>query len=121
MGGGSKTWSDFYLWAHNYTPSPAGQTQIQNDFESLDRPPTGYWGHIVIDQIPAGVVWTGPMEYWFDMTINHNTFVMPIAEVTDPLQGTRFHLTVYTPEPSSLLALCAGIGAMAAAIGRRRA
>ncbi len=119
--GASKTWWGFCLWAQNYTP-PGHTVTVLNDYEpnaGLD-PPHGYIGQIVIDQVPEGVNWTGPMEYWFDMTVRGNTFLMPIATVTDPLQGTRFHLTVYTPEPCSLLALCAGIGAMGAVMRKRR-
>jgi hypothetical protein len=119
--GGSKTWWDFCLWYHNYTPTTPGQIQMRNGVDPEgDGPPAGYIGHIVIDQIPAGVTWNGPMDYWFDMTVRNNTFLMPIAEVTDPLQGTRFHLTVYTPEPSSLLALAAGMGSLGLVARKRR-
>jgi hypothetical protein len=119
--GTSKTWWDFYLWS-NYTPSPPDQIEVRNMFEDgSDGPPAGYRGHLVIDQVAAGVTWTGPMDYWFDMT-QFNTFILPIATVSDPLQGTRFHLTVYAPvpEPSSLAALALGAIPLAGALTRRR-
>jgi len=40
---------------------------------------------------------------------------LPVAEVEDPLQDTRIHLTVYVPEHSSFAALfadLAGCGGM---------
>ena len=120
--GGSKTWWDFYLWSHNYTPNPPNQIEVRNVYEHGvgDDPPAGYRGHLVIDQVAAGVTWTGPMDYWFDMT-QYNTFLLPIATVDDPLQGTRFHLTVYAPvpEPSSLAALAFGLLPLGAGLARR--
>lgn len=124
--GTSKTWWDFYLWSQNHSPA-TDEIVVRNGYEILSpphsvAPPAGYIGHLVIDQVPAGVTWTGPMDYWFDMTINHQSFLMPIAEVSNPLDGTRFHLTVYTPEPSSILALLAGVAGMGGMVlrGRRR-
>lgn len=122
--GTSKTWSDFYLWSHDYTPDPPGQIEVGTGFEaSVDEgPPPGYRGHLVIDQVAAGVTWTGPMDYWFDMT-KFNTFVLPIANVSDPFQGTRFHLTVCAPavpEPSSILPLGFALAGMGVMLRRRR-
>lgn len=110
--GASKTWWDFYLWSDNAI-YPSGQIQCGSGFEASvnEGPPTGYMGHLVIDRVAAGVAWTGPMDYWLDLT-QQNTFTLPIAMVSDPLQGTRFHLTVYAPavpEPSSLLLLAGGL------------
>jgi hypothetical protein len=119
--GGSKTWRDFYLWSD--LPGVLNQIQVRSVFELGvgDGPPAGYRGHLVIDQVADGVTWTGPMDYWFDMT-QYNTFLLPIASVSDPLQGTRFHLTVYAPvpEPSSILALGLALTGMGAMLRRRR-
>jgi len=54
------------------------------------------------------------------MTVNDHTFVMPLADEMNPLLGTRFHLTVYAPEPSSLGALFAGVVGFGGMIWRRR-
>jgi hypothetical protein len=123
--GGSKTWWDFYMWSHDYTPATPGQIAVGYGFidEYGDDPPRGYTGHLVIDQVPAGVTWTGPMDYWFRMTTNDQTFLMPLAEVSNPLRGTRFHLTVYDhpiPEPSSAAAILAGLVGFGAVMRRRR-
>jgi len=118
--GGNKTWWDICLWSHNYTPPTPGQIAVRYSFYGgydNEDPPEGYWGHLVIDQVPDGVIWTGPMNYWFDMTVNNQYFLMPLAEETNPLLGTRFHLTVYTPEPSSAAAILAGLAGFGA--GRR--
>ena len=121
--GGSKTWWDFYLWAQNWTLDPPGQVQVRTTYEDASvRPPDGYTGHLVLDYVPASCNWTGPTGFWLDLT-QRNTITLPCATVTNPLQGTRFHLTVYTtvPEPSSLVAL-AGLSLLAAggALGKRR-
>ena len=122
--GGSKTWWDFYLWPLNM-PSPPSQVHLINGFDAdmfgNDGPPAGYIGHLVIDQVAAGATWAGPMDYWFDMSVRNNTFILPIANVSDPLQGTRFHLTVYAPEPSSFIALLGGVAGLGGfALKRRR-
>lgn len=118
--GGSKTWWDLYLWAQNYVPSPPNRAQLRNGFESHYSPPAGYIGHLVIDKVPDGVEWSGPMEYWLDMTV-FNSVTVPIAVVTDPLQGTRMHLTVYDtiPEPSALAALGIGLTVFGLRVKRR--
>jgi hypothetical protein len=117
--GGSHTWWDFIVAAHNYTPNPPGQIGVKYAFDSYYSPPEGYVGHLVIDQVPDGVTWTGPMDYWFDMTVSSQRFLMPLAEEMNPLLGTRFHLTVYTPEPSSLAALLAALAGFRTVIRRR--
>lgn len=121
--GGSKTWWDFYLWAQNWTLDPPGQVQVRTNYEdATDRPPDGYVGQLVLDYVPPECNWTGPTEFWLDLTRNNNLITLPAITVTDPLQGTRFHLTVYAPipEPSGLLALGACLAALVAAAVKRR-
>lgn len=120
--GGSRSWSGFYLWAQNFTPTTANIIGVHPEFSLA--PPTGYRAHLVLDYIPASCGWTGPMDIWInDLSIN-NTFALPIPVVTDPLQGTQFHIDVYAPavpEPSSLAALLCGlVGASGAVVRRRR-
>jgi hypothetical protein len=120
--GGSRTWADFYLWAQNYTPNAGALTHVgpdNNPDGPAPPPPAGYMGHLVMDQVPGD--YTGPMDYWLDMTRGYN-LALPIPVVSDPLQGTRFHLTVYAPvpEPSSLAAFALGAIPLAGALTRRR-
>lgn len=114
--GGSKTWSDMYLWAQGYTlPGNTITVWINN----VNRPFT-LLGRLVIDYVPESLGWTGPMEYDLDMNQDY-TIPLPVATVTDPLRGTRMHITVtYVPEPCSLVALGMGLVGLAAHRGRRR-
>jgi hypothetical protein len=120
-GGGSITWGDFYLWSHNFTPNATNLVHIgpgsPEDFPPA--PPSGYVGHLVLEQTPAG--YSGPSGYWLDLTRGYD-LALPIPVVSDPLQGTRFHLTVYAPvpEPSSILALGLALAGMGAMLRRRR-
>lgn len=61
---------------------------------------------------------------WRGSSGGGNSHELGNAAVGRPLrrspQGTRFHLTVYTPEPSSLLGLAAGIGGLGLGLLRKR-
>ncbi|MHB9038331.1 MAG: PEP-CTERM sorting domain-containing protein [Armatimonadota bacterium] len=119
--GQSKTWWDIYYWAQNFTPAEGTMILFTpGDILNNYFPPVGYTGHLVLDQVPAD--YTGPMDYWFDLT-QQQAFALPIPIVTDPLQGTKFHLTVYAPEvpePSSILALLTGLAGIGGVAWRRR-
>ena len=118
--GGSKTWSSFYLWAQNFTPTAANIIGVHPSFSLI--PPAGYRGHLVLDYVPASCNWTGPMDIWVNDLTAVNTFALPIPVVTDPLQGTQFHIDVYAPvpEPSSLATLICGLVGMGGVVVRRR-
>ena len=121
--GTSKTWSSFYLWAQNFTPTSANLGRIAPQFGTEYVPPAGYRAHLVLDYVPASCNWGGPMDIWINDLTADNTFPMPIPVVTDPLQGTQFHIDVYAPvpEPSSLATLICGlVGAGGVVLRRRR-
>ena len=108
-------WWNIYLWAQNVTlPTP-----YRTEFEvsgSVLQMPYGYTGHLVLDYVPPEAQWDGPMEFWMDLSYRGvNIFTLPTVVVTDPLQGTRMHFTVYAPipEPTSLLALATGVVGLA--------
>ena len=123
---GSKTWSDIYMWAQDYTPNLGNRVGITY---TPDPPaPAGYWARLVLDYVPESLNWTGPMEFVVGLDTNHD-FNVPFLPVPitdnpyDPTQVTRMHLTVYAPvpEPSSLLALSiGGLGVLGSALRRRR-
>ncbi len=127
--GGSKTWSDIYLWDQSYALSTPGQISfpIESDWDST---PMGYTAHIVLDQVPTSVNWTGPTDFWVDIgqaAGQDVSITLPIATLTDPsqvlTQGTEMHITVYAPvpEPSSALPLFGGlIGMVGFALRRRK-
>ena len=119
--GGSHTWSGFYLWAQGRTPTAANQALVAPQ-GALYAPPAGYRGHLVLDYVPASCNWTGPMDIWINDLTAVNTFALPIPVVTDPLQGTQFHIDVYAPvpEPSSLAALVCGLVGAGGVVARRR-
>lgn len=120
--GGNKTWSNIYLWAQNYDVGPAARVPFEvwifNEFPPF---PTGYTAHLVLDYLPAETQWTGPMDWWLDLNV-YNEVTMPIATVTNPLDGVRMHITVYAPvpEPGSLVALLAGLTGLGGVALRRR-
>jgi len=119
--GGSKTWCDFYLWARKWPLDPPEQVQVTTGFNDASvKPPDGYTGHLMLDYVPPSCNWTGPTDFWLNLT-QWNTITLPCATVTNPLQGTRFHMTVYTtvPEPSSFFGL-AGLSLLAAGLVRKR-
>jgi hypothetical protein len=104
--GGSKTWWDMYLWSQGWTPPDNIMTVWVNNAYR----PFILRAVLVVDYVPESLGWTGPMEYQLDM--GQDYFIpLPVPTVTDPLQGTRMHITVYPliPEPGSLVALTAGI------------
>ena len=104
--GGSKTWWDIYLWAQGYTHSSQTAT-VTIPYSIAALVPRAL---LVLDYVPDSIGWTGPIEYEIDMSVG--AFLqLPITTVTDPLQGTRMHFTVYAPipEPTSLVALATGV------------
>jgi len=119
--GGNHTWSGFYLWAFDRTPSPANLIVIEPESEFNLPPPAGYRGHLVLDYVPDSCNWTGDRDFWLDLTAD-NEFALPIPVVADPLLGTRFHLDVYAPvpEPSSLAALACGLAGVGGVAMKRR-
>ena len=120
--GDSKTWWDFYLWAQNWTPGlETGTVGIAPSVDPPLPPPPGYLGHLVLDYVPEVCNWTGPVEFWLDLS-QPNELTLPIATVTDPLDGVQMHITVHAPipEPSSFAALGFGLVPLAAVLRRRR-
>jgi hypothetical protein len=119
--GGSRTWSDMYLWAQNYTLGTPYRIRILVGAPEVFARPVGYTGHLVLDYVPTECAWSSPMDFWLDLGVM-NTLTMPVITTSDPLQGTRFHLTVYAPvpEPSSILALGFALTGMGAMLRRRR-
>ena len=120
--GGVKTWYEFYLFAQNFTPTAANFALVAPDGAAY-APPAGYRGHLVLDYVPASCNWKGDWDFWLDDLTAVNTFALPIPVVTDPLQGTQFHIDVYAPavpEPSSLAALICGLVGVGGAVVRRR-
>jgi len=122
--GGSKTWSDIWLWSQNYTPNLGNRTRLLTGCEP--GLPSGYWGRLSLDYVPDSLVWTGPWQFDIRLDGYGMQFYLPVPITDnpwDPMNVTRMHLTVYTtpiPEPSSLLALGAGMLALAGLALRRR-
>ena len=117
--GGSKTWWDLYLWTGNPSFSPSAYVTILPDGP---LPPAGYWASLVLDHVPAPLNWTGPMEYVVSLD-QRSILLLPVPQVSDGLQGTRMHLTVYAPdvpEPSSLSFLCLALAGAGIGVVRRR-
>lgn len=119
--GGSRTWSGLYLWAQNMTPAAGRLTKVApGSGEGFPTPP-GYLGHLVLDHVPSACDYQGPMDFWMDLS-SPTYLALPIPVVTNPFTDdvTQFSFTVYAPEPSSLLAIAAGIGALGLVARRRR-
>lgn len=124
--GESHTWWDIRLWAYDFTP-PLGSGDRVGTFYVNDVPaPNGYWGHLVLDYVPAHLNWTGATDWWFPLwtTSGYGVPALPCPITDDPFNPenvTRMHLTVYAnpvPEPSSLAVLASGL--LAAGLGLRR-
>ena len=117
--GASHTWSNIYLWAQDYAV-PGGTADIRFGLE-FPYPPPGYTAHLVLDYVPESLEWTGQTDFWLDLT-QGSVITLPVLEVSDGLQGTRMHLTVYAPvpEPSSLIALAGGLAGLGGLTLRRR-
>ena len=105
--GESKTWSDIYLWAQNRTPPQGDRADVQT---RPFKPYPFYTCELVLDYVPEHLNWDGPTRFEFDMRTFYR-FTLPVPVVTDPLDGTRMHLTVYAPipEPCSLSTLGFGV------------
>ncbi len=93
--GASKTWDGIYAWVNgvevpgNVTPYVV--SPLLPDLEGLQA-------RLVLDYVPPHLGYTGPTEFELDL---HYTLVpLPVPNVTDPLLGTRMHITVtMVPEP----------------------
>jgi hypothetical protein len=123
--GGSKTWWDIYLWSYNYTPPLGDRVGVANMSGTTQYPPAGYTGILTLDYVPAHLNWTGPYQFFWDLT-KHQGFYLPVPITDDPYNPdnvTRMHLTVYSfpiPEPSSLAALAFAFAGVGIGFVRRR-
>ncbi len=113
--GASKTWDGVYAWVNGVempgSVTPYVVRPLLPDLEGLQA-------RLVLDYVPPHLGYTGPTE--FELDLNYTLVPLPVPNVTDPLLGTRMHITVtMVPEPSSLLALSAGLAGMAGALRRR--
>lgn len=114
--GGSKTWRDMYLWSQGWIPPDNVMTVwVNNAYRTFILRAV-----LVLDYVPDSLGWTGPREYELDM--NQDYFIpLPVPTVTDPLQGTRMHVTVYAiPEPSCLAVIGLGLVAIGPIVRRKR-
>ena len=123
--GGSKTWWDIRLWAHNCAPQLGDR--VGTGFVRLTTSPIGWWGKLVLDYWPAYLNWTGPTEWWFRLYGGAGGYGVPAlpCPITDdpfnPDNVTRLHLEVYTtPEPSCLAGIGLALGGVAGVVRRRR-
>jgi len=115
----TRIWDGMYAWAQGQGV-PGG---LVRHFWSPGGywPPTGYTAQLVLDYVPPDLSYDGPVV--FDFGAESRYFELPVPNVTDPLQGTRMHIAVTAPvpEPSSLLALSAGLAGLVGALRRRPA
>ncbi len=115
--GASKTWDGIYAWVNGVeVPGNVTPYVVSPLLPDLG----GLQARLVLDYVPPHLGYTGPTE--FELDLNYTLLPLPVPNVTDPLLGTRMHITVtMVPEPSSLLALSAGLAGMAGVIRRRSA
>lgn len=114
----STTWWNIYLWAQDYWNGGDTVSFYTFPYPSL-MPPPWYQARLYLDYVPPQANWDGP--WVFDISVTDYTyFDLPIVAVSNPLDGVRMHLTVATPEPSSLLAFAGGLAGIAGLVLRRR-
>ncbi len=118
--GSSQTWR-LYVWGDPTLPESSPDIQVRFTSFSVEDPaidlrltlvgrPEGVTGGPVL-----GTVYTWPWGYYLDITL-------PVIRTTNGLEGYVFDLTAtVVPEPSSLLALSAGLAGVVGALRRRSA
>lgn len=124
--GGSKTWSDIYLWAR--TP----QVPIGNPARILctteRQAPADYTATLVLDYVPSSLNYTGPMTFSLNLR-SYQEIWLPtptLDSVPDPSADgdklTRMHVTVTAPvpEPLGMTVLGSGLAAVGLPWLRRR-
>jgi len=72
-----------------------------------------------IDYVPESLGYTGPRMFELSPT-QQSQVVLPVAAVSNPLDGVRLSLSVTVPEPAGLSALALGLVPLAAAAVNRR-
>ena len=109
--GQTEIFNDLYIWAGT---AATPQTMPFSMYPGASFPGFTYTLRLV--QIPVGVSYTGPTQW----DQNHGPISLPFYATDNPLTGYRFQAVVTAvPEPSSMLALVAGMGVMGAAFRRR--
>ena len=101
----SETWADLFFWSQGTVRLPGACVSVAFTPE-MGGAPADYWARIVLDYVPDDLNWGGPME--FAVNLRGQTAVLPVPWTDnpyDPTQVTRMHVTVFTPEPSCVVAL----------------